>query len=181
VQTPGVFANIVSLGPGSSVFTDEPDVGAADASFTVTAPLLASDLADIALDTGPSGLEAIVSFATDPRLTIIDPLTGLPISAADVEARLSASELGSIGGLTSTLPLFEYIYDLTGAQLPADASFGAVAGSDASAGVPEPSTFTLLALGILGMLFCRWQWVSRIKSTISSLRWTSASETTRIA
>jgi hypothetical protein len=157
VQTPGVFADIISLGSGSSVFTDETDFGSADASFSVTAPLLTSDLADIALGTGPSGLEATVTFATDPRLTIIDPLTGLPISAADVEARLRTSALGSIGGLTSPLPLFEYIYDLTGAQLPGDAAFGAVAESNASGGaaavVPEPSTLTLLGLGIIGMLF----------------------------
>jgi hypothetical protein len=160
VQTPGVFAHTISLGPDSSVFTDEPDFGSADTSFRITAPLLVSDLADIELSTGPSGLEAIVSFATDPRLTVVDPLTGLPISAADVEARLRASSLGSVGGLTSPLPLFEYIYDLTGTQLPADASFGAVAESNASGGttanIPEPSTLTLLTLGIAGMLCCCW-------------------------
>jgi hypothetical protein len=173
VQTPGVFANIISLGPGSSVFTDEPDFGSADASFSITAPLLVGDLADIELSSGPSGLEAIVSFATDPRLTIIDPSTGLPITAAEVAARLRASALGTEGGLTSPLPLFEYIYDLTGAQLPADASFGAVAENNASAGtagVPEPSTFTLLAVGILGLLCYRWQWSN--KSAISPVRWT---------
>lgn len=57
-----------------------------------------------------------------------------------------------MAGLTGPLPLFEYIYDLTGAQLPADASFGAVAASNASGGasaaMPEPSTFTLLAWGL---------------------------------
>jgi hypothetical protein len=147
------------------VFTGEPSFGAADASFSITAPLLASDLADITLATGPSGLEAVVSFATDPRLTIIDPLTGLPISAAAVEARLGASALGSMGGLTSPLPLFEYIYDLTGASLPADASFGAGAQSDATgapAAVPEPSSFTLLVLGIVGVLCYRWQRLAQL-------------------
>lgn len=166
VQTPGVFANIISLGPGSSIFTDEADFGAADASFRVTAPLLAGDLADIELDTGPGGLEAAVTFATDPRLRIIDPLTGMPLSAADVEARLRASALGTMAGLTGPLSLFEYIYDLTGAQLPTDASFGAIAEGNASGGasavVPEPPDFTLLAFGILAMLYCRWRRMTRM-------------------
>lgn len=160
IISPGVVVGSLTLGPESSLYEARPEVDFALATFQITAPLLTDPLAALLIESIGGNIKATVSFASSSRLTFFNTLTLSPITSSDVEDLLEgASGLGTPDGLTSTLNLFSYRYDLTGLSLSADAAIGSEAHSYASSpgSVPEPGTLTLAAIGLVSFGGVAWR------------------------
>jgi hypothetical protein len=158
VLSKGLFGATLSLDPGSSIFASRPGVDKASAFFELTAPTLSQPLASITLEAVAGQVTASVNFAADPRLEFFVPGTTTPVSASQVESLLDGnSALGSVTGLTNSLALFQYEFDLSNTSLPPDAAFGSTATdssfSPGGSSVPEPPGFVLFVLGMAGFVF----------------------------
>lgn len=162
IDAAGIFSGMLSIGPGSSVFGTRPGVDLAAASFNLTAFDLLEPLASVDLSSGKDHVTAAVHFNLDPRLSFfrpgeLDPSTKQPIPITELEvAKMLESDpyLGTSDGTLSTLNLFTYRYDLTGATLTPDAALGSFAASSAfspQAQVPEPASGSLLLVGLAAM------------------------------
>ncbi len=153
VESPGLFAQTVSLDAGSEIFVSRPPIDTAESTFVLTAPNLDQPLATIDLQAIAGGLQAIVSFAENPHLQFFFADTTSPITAMQVRSLLEGSALGSSVGLSGTLPLFSYVYDLTGQALPADAAFASgIVNTVSAVAAPEPATILLTSVGLV----CIW-------------------------
>ena len=127
MSEPGVFAAEVALESGSQLFEPRPEVDEARARYRITAFDLAEPMVSIDLEPITGRIHALVRFATDPRLSFLDPETLAPISAEAVAMRLeNAAGLGTENGLASDLKLFIWRYDLSAEPfLPPGAALGA--------------------------------------------------------
>jgi hypothetical protein len=169
ISSPGVFGGMFSIGPGSSVFGTRPGTDLAEATFQLTAFGLSDPLATLDITSGDGHVNAAVHFNSDPRLSffapgVLDPLTGLPIPITETKvASILDSDpyLGTAGGTLSALNLFTFRYDLSGATLTSDAALGSSGEADAfSPGAilaPEPTSLTLVGLGVVPLAGYSWR------------------------
>ncbi len=154
VATPGMFGATISLGVGSQVSAEaasQPgEASSSSSTFQLFGPgVTIASMAFSADDTGNFGVS--VSFGNDPRLSILDPSTLLPITAADVESRLLNSTLNQPGGLTSTLDLFRYQFDDSSGS-PGDLFTSDVTSAAAASSVPEPTTASFIGTALAAAL-----------------------------
>ncbi len=146
IQLNPIFQEKVTLGAGSSVFEEDQH----DEAFTKMSrdsSLLTNPIFFISiLGLGNGLIDATVYFNPDPSLTFSTTATAL-------ESLLESSTgLGTAGGLASDLS-FDYTWDLSHFNVSAaDTIGGGGISYAASAPVPEPGTFLLMAIGGLGML-----------------------------
>jgi len=147
IVSPGIVAKELLLGAGTQAFSS----GDATSSFQLEGDIfdIAGPLFSIGVTSSGGFFDVFVDLTVDPRLAFFDPLTDAPLTAADIESLLeSQSELGTLAGLSSDLPLFAFSYDLTNTPISADAAFRTDQTARASVSVPEPATLVLFVIGL---------------------------------
>jgi hypothetical protein len=154
------FSEMLSLGSGSSVFEQTPGTDVAsisqerDTSLSLNnaaSGLNSHQLFSIGVTDNSSGTpNAVVRFSSDPNVMFTDPTTHAPITSSSVQNLLNFSSLGSLGGLPSDLPLFDYAVNL-GAFSIGSTDFLSAQGVSVATSAPEPASLALLSVGLLGL------------------------------